>query len=80
MVNSVVLKKTKEAISFWGGVFNSLCCEKQLGISLKTCSAPELAGVLKKYYGGLRKKNGDCYHPGGYLSARAAIQRKLSAL
>ena len=80
MVNSVVQKKTNEANSFRDEVFNSFCREKQLGISLETCSAPELADVLKKYYGGLRKKNGDCYQPGGYLSARAAIQRKLTAL
>ena len=37
VVNSVVQKKTKEANSFWDGVFNSFCREKQLGgISLET--------------------------------------------
>ena len=80
VVNSVVPKNTKEANRVWDEVYKSFCREKQLGISLETCSAPELADGLKKYYGGLQKKNGDCYQPAGYLSAWAAIQRKLTAL
>ena len=79
VLNSVVQKKTNEANSFWDGVFNSFCREKQLGISLETCSAPELAHVLKKYYGRLRKQNDDLYQPAGSLSARALSDHSIFA-
>ena len=60
VVNSIMSKRTKEANSFLDGIFNSFCSEKQLRNSLETCSAPELADVLKKYYS-LRMKISDCY-------------------
>ena len=63
VLNTAVPKRKKEKNSFWQRVFNSFSQEKTIGINLETCSAPELADVLRKYYGRLRKKNGDCYQP-----------------
>ena len=46
---------------------------------MKTVSASALADVLKKFYGGLMIKKGATYQATSYLSARAAIQRKVTA-
>ena len=66
---------TKTATTFWLGVFESFCVEKEIVLDLKSCSASELDEVLGKFYLGLRMKNGERYKKASYLAARAAISR-----
>jgi len=56
----------------------SFCREKQFSISLETCSAVELDDCLKKFYFGLRTKDGAVYQRSSYVAARSAIQRQLT--
>ena len=77
LVAAAVPQKTKQA--FWWGVFESFCREKCVSVDVKTISASALADVLKKFYGGLTTKKGGTYQATSYLSARAAIQRKVTA-
>ena len=79
VVDGAIPKNTKKAKCFWINVFDTFCREK-IRFDFEKCSAEQLGQVLKRFYGGLRKKNGDVYQPGGYLAARAAIQRRLNAL
>ena len=80
VVDGAIPKNTKKANCFWINVFDTFCREKKIRFDFEKCSTEELGQVLKRFYGGLRKKNGDVYQPGGYLAARAAIQRRLNAL
>ena len=77
VVDGAIPKNTKKANCFWINVFDTFCREKKIRFDFEKCSAEELGQVLKRFYGGLRKKNGDVYQPGGYLAARAAIQRPV---
>ena len=77
VVDGAIPKNTKKANCFWINVFDTFCREKKIRFDFEKCSAEELGQVLKRFYGGLRKKNGDVYQPGGYLAARAAIQRRV---
>ena len=79
LVAAAVPLKTKQATDFWWGVFQSFCREKGISVDVTTISAGALADILKKFYGGLRTKKGETYQATSYLSARAAIQRKLTA-
>ena len=79
LVAAAVPQKTKQATDFWWGVFESFCREKCVSVDVKTISASALADVLKKFYGGLTTKKGGTYQATSYLSARAAIQRKVAA-
>ena len=79
LVAAAVPQKTKQATDFWWGVFESFCREKCVSVDVKTISASALADVLKKFYGGLTTKKGGTYQATSYLSARAAIQRKVTA-
>ena len=78
LVAAAVPQKTKQATDFWWGVFESFCREKCVSVDVKTISASALADVLKKFYGGLTTKKGGTYQATSYLSARAAIQRKVT--
>ena len=49
----VTVKTTKD----WSSLFEEYLKMKKVEIDLKTCSANELAGVLKKLYVELRKKD-----------------------
>ena len=69
---------TKTATTFWLGVFESFCVEKEIVLDLKSCSASELDEVLGKFYLGLRMKNGERYKKASYLAARAAISRYMA--
>ena len=69
---------TKTATTFWLGLFESICVEKEIVLDLKSCSAIELHEVLGKFYLGLRMKNGECYKKASYLAARAAISRYMA--
>ena len=60
---------TKTATTFWLGVFESFCVEKEIVLDLKSCSASELDEVLGKFYLGLRMKNGERYKKTSYLAA-----------
>ena len=64
---------TKTATTFWLGVFESFCVEKEIVLDLKSCSASELDEVLGKFDLGLRMKNGERNRKVSYLAARAAI-------
>ena len=52
---------TKTATTFWLGVFESFCVEKEIVLDLKSCSASELDEVLGKFYLGLRMNNDERY-------------------
>ena len=69
---------TKTATTFWLGVFESFCVEKEIVLDLKSCSANELDEVLGKFYLGLRMKNAERYKKASYLAARAAISRYMA--
>ena len=69
---------TKTATTFWLGVFESFCVEKEIVLDLKSCSASELDEVLGKFHLGLRMKNGECYKKASYLAARAALSRYMA--
>ena len=69
---------TKTATTFWLGVFESFCVEKEIVLDLKSCSASELDEVLGKFYLGLRMKNGERNKKASNLAARAAISRYIA--
>ena len=79
LVAAAVSQMTKQTTGFWWGVHESFCREKCVSVDVKTISASALADVLKKFYGGLTTKKGGTYQATSYLSARAAIQRKVTA-
>ena len=68
------------ANEFWVRTLTSFCREKSIQLSLETCSAQELDDCLKKFYFGLRTKDGRVYQRSSYVtvSARSAIQRQLA--
>ena len=45
-------ESTVKAIKFWSSLFEDYLREKNIAIDLKTCTADELAAVLKKLCGG----------------------------
>ena len=79
LVAAAVPQRTKQATDFWWSVFESFCRKECVSVDVKTISASALADVLKKFYGGQRTKKGGTYQATSYLSARAAIQRKVTA-
>ena len=70
----------KTATTFWLGVFESFCVEKEIVLDMKSCSASELDEVLRKFYLGLRMKNGERYKKASYLAARAEITGRYMAV
>ena len=53
-------ESTVKATKFWSSLFEDYLREKNIAIDLKTCTADELAAVLKKLYRyvEVRKKDG----------------------
>ena len=49
LVEASIPKNTKEA-TFWIGVLNDFCEEKNIKIDLQTCSAAELNNLLCRFY------------------------------
>ncbi len=80
LLHDAVPEKTRSANSFWVGVLQSFCLEKQIKLDLKTCSAEELEDCLRQFYPGLKTKKGSTYQKTSYMCSRSAIQRQLSML
>ena len=78
LLTNAVPEKTRVANEFWVRTLTSFCREKSIQLSLETCSAQELDDCLKKFYFGLRTKDGRVYQRSSYVSARSAIQRQLA--
>ena len=78
LLTNAVPEKTRVADEFWVRTLTSFCREKSIQLSLETCSAQEMDDCLKKFYFGLRTKDGRVYQRSSYVSARSAIQRQLA--
>ena len=56
------------------------CARNQINVDYHTVSEEELATALKKFYGTIRRKNGEFYTPSALVCIRAAIYRCISSL
>ena len=66
-----------KATKFWSSLFEDYLREKNIAIDLKTCTADELAAVLKKLYVEVRKKDGSFYQRTSVRGLRAGIHRYI---
>ena len=66
-----------KATKFWSSLFEDYLREKNIAIDLKTCTADELAAVLKKLYVEVRKKDGSFYQRTSVRGVRAGIHRYI---
>ena len=83
LVAATVPQKTKQTTDFWWGVCESFCREKCVSVDVMAISASalgQLADVLKKVLRTNDEKRRNIPGPAtSYLSAQAAIQRKVTA-
>ena len=70
-------ESTVKATKFWSSLFEDYLREKNIVIDLKTCTADELAAVLKKLYVEVRKKDGSFYQRTSVRGLRAGIHRYI---
>ena len=70
-------ESTVKATKFWSSLFEDYLREKNIAIDLKTCTADELAAVLKKLYVEVRKKDGSLYQRTSVRGLRAGIHRYI---
>ena len=70
-------ESTVKATKFWSSLFEDYLREKYIAIDLKTCTADELAAVLKKLYVEVRKKDGSFYQRTSLRGIRAGIDRYI---
>ena len=60
---------------FWSSLCLSYIEQKKIEIDFKTCSATELADILKKFYVELRRQDGSVYQRSSIRGMRVAIHR-----
>ena len=72
-------KKTVQATDFWSRSFQKYALESKNVPDLLALSKEKIGEVLECYFLDVRTKGGDMYSRNSYVSAKAAIQRWLSA-
>ena len=72
-------KKTVQATDFWSRSFQKYALESKNVPDLLALSKEKIGEVLECYFVDVRTKGGDMYSRNSYVSAKAAIQRWLSA-
>ena len=72
-------KKTVQATDFWSRSFQKYALESKNVADLLALSKEKIGEVLECYFVDVRTKGGDMYSRNSYVSAKAAIQRWLSA-
>ena len=72
-------KKTVQATDFWLRSFQKYALESKNVPDLLALSKEKIGEVLECYFVDVRTKGGDMYSRNSYVSAKAAIQRWLSA-
>ena len=72
-------KKTVQATDFWSRSFQKYALESKNVPDLLALSKEKIGEVLECYFVDVRTKGGDMYCCNSYVSAKAAIQRWLSA-
>ena len=68
-------ESTVKATRCWSSLFLSYIEQKKIEIDFKTCSATELADILKKFYVEVRRQDGSVYQRSSIRGMRAAIHR-----
>ena len=72
-------KTTVQATDFWSRSFQKYAIESKNVPDLLALSKEKIGEVLECYFVDVRTKGGDMYSRNSYVSAKAAIQRWLSA-
>ena len=72
-------EKTVQATDFWSRSFQKYALESKNVPDLLALSKEKIGEVLECYFVDVRTKGGDMYSRNSYVSAKAAIQRWLSA-
>ena len=72
-------ESTKKSTKWDVKVFLDYCGHQNIKCDFESITEDALADILKKFYGNIRKKDGQLYTPSALVGIRAAINRKLTS-